>query len=77
MASTSTSSARLPGPHSSKNFQNAYPEAFEANVHMPPAGHYGNVETEIGRVVVQLCGPDFKYMNGETVTLEGGMGLRP
>ena len=31
---------------------------------------------EIGRVVVQLCGPDFKYMNGETVTLEGGMGQR-
>lgn len=60
-----------------ENFQNAYPEAFEANVHMPPAGHYGNVETEIGRIVVQLCGPDFKYMNGETVTLEGGMGLRP
>ncbi|HAX63600.1 MAG TPA: short-chain dehydrogenase, partial [Collinsella aerofaciens] len=45
-----------------------------ANVHMPPAGHYGDVEKEIGRVVVQLCGPDFKYMNGETVTLEGGMG---
>ena len=39
---------------------------------MPPAGHYGDVETAIGRVVVQLCGPDFKYMNGETITLEGG-----
>ena len=60
-----------------ENFQDAYPEAFKANVHMPPAGHYGDVEKEIGRVVVQLCGPDFKYMNGETVTLEGGMGLRP
>ena len=60
-----------------ENFQTAYPEAFEANVHMPPAGHYGDVETEIGRVVVQLCGPDFKYMNGETLTLEGGMGQRP
>ena len=53
-----------------ENFQDAYPEAFKANVHMPPAGHYGDVEKEIGRVVVQLCGPDFKYMNGETVTLE-------
>ncbi len=53
------------------------PRAFKANVHMPPAGHYGDVEKEIGRVVVQLCGPDFKYMNGETVTLEGGMGQRP
>ena len=60
-----------------ENFQDAYPEAFKANVHMPPAGHYGDVEKEIGRVVVQLCGPDFKYMNGETVTLEGGMGQRP
>ena len=60
-----------------ENFQDAYPEAFKANVHMPPAGHYGDVEKEIGRVVVQLCGPDFKYMNGETVTLEGGMGRRP
>ncbi|MBQ7954508.1 MAG: SDR family oxidoreductase [Lachnospiraceae bacterium] len=60
-----------------EQFQMAYPEAFEKNVHMPPAGHYGNVETEIGRVCVQLAHPDFKYMTGETLTLEGGMGLRP
>ena len=60
-----------------ENFKEAYPEAYEANVHMPPMGHYGNVETEIGRAVVQLCGPDFKFMSGETITLEGGMGLRP
>ena len=60
-----------------ENFQEAYPDAFEANVHMPPMGHYGNVETEIGRVVVQLANPDFKFMSGETLTLEGGMGLRP
>jgi hypothetical protein len=60
-----------------ENFQEAYPDAFEANVHMPPMGHYGNVETEIGRVVVQLANPDFKFMSGETLTPEGGMGLRP
>ena len=60
-----------------ENFQEAYPDAFTANVHMPPMGHYGNVETEIGRVVVQLASPDFKFMSGETLTLEGGMGLRP
>ena len=34
-------------------------------------------EEEIGRVCVQLASPDFKYMNGETLTLEGGMGQRP
>ncbi len=60
-----------------ENFQKAYPEAFKANVKMPPAGHYGDSELEIGRVCVQLANPDFKYLTGETLTLEGGMGLRP
>ncbi len=60
-----------------ENFQAAYPEAFKANVHMPPMGHYGDPEREIGRVCVQLCTRDFKYLSGETLTLEGGMGLRP
>lgn len=60
-----------------ENFANAYPDAFKENVKMPPAGHYGDVEHEIGRACVQLASPDFKYMNGETLTLEGGMGLRP
>lgn len=60
-----------------ENFSNAYPDAFKANVKMPPMGHFGDVEKEIGRVCVQLASPDFKYMSGETITLEGGMGLRP
>ena len=60
-----------------EQFEKAYPEAFKANVKMPPLGHYGDPETEIGRVCVQLAMPDFKYMSGETLTLEGGMGLRP
>lgn len=60
-----------------ENFEAAYPDAFKANVHMPPAGHYGDAELEIGRVCVQLASPDFKYMSGETITLEGGMGQRP
>ena len=60
-----------------ENFEKAYPDAFKANVKMPPMGHYGDPETEIGRVCVQLAHPDFKYLTGETLTLEGGMGLRP
>ena len=60
-----------------EQFQQAYPDAFKANVKMPPMGHYGNAETEIGRVCVQLASPDFKFMSGETLTLEGGMGQRP
>ncbi|MBE5922257.1 MAG: SDR family oxidoreductase [Lachnospiraceae bacterium] len=60
-----------------ENFEKAYPEAFKANVHMPPMGHFGDSELEIGRVCVQLASPDFKYMTGETLTLEGGLGQRP
>ena len=60
-----------------EQFRDAYPAAFKANVKMPPMGHYGNAETELGRVCVQLAMPDCKYMSGETLTLEGGMGQRP
>ena len=60
-----------------EQFQNAYPEAFKANVKMPPMNHFADPETEIGRVCVQLASPDFKYMTGETLTVEGGLGLRP
>ena len=60
-----------------ENWANQYPDAFKANVQMPPMGHYGDVEKEIGRACVALASPDLKYMTGETITLEGGLGLRP
>lgn len=60
-----------------EKFKNEHPKAFEENVAMPPLGHFGDPETEIGRVCVQLAGEDFKYLNGETITLEGGLGMRP
>ena len=60
-----------------EKFHKDYPLAFEENVEMPPMGFFGDPEKEIGRVCVQLAGPDFKYMTGETITLEGGLGLRP
>ena len=60
-----------------EQFQRAYPDAFEKNVHTPPMGYFGDPEENIGRVCVQLAHPDFKFMTGETLTLEGGLGLRP
>ena len=60
-----------------EQFKNVYPEAFDANVKMPPMGNYGDAEYDIGRACVQLASPDFKFMSGETITLEGGLGLRP
>ena len=60
-----------------EQFEQAYPDAFEKNVHTPPMGHFADAELEIGRSCVQLASPDFKYMSGETITLEGGLGQRP
>lgn len=60
-----------------EQFEKAYPDAFKANVHIPPMGRFGHSENDIGRACVQLASPDFKYMSGETLTFEGGMGLRP
>lgn len=60
-----------------ENFKNAYPEAFDKNVHVPPMGYFGHPEYDIGRACVALASPDLKYMTGETITLEGGLGLRP
>lgn len=60
-----------------EQFEKAYPDAFKANVHVPPMGRFGNTELDIGRACVSLASPDFKYMSGETLTFEGGMGLRP
>ena len=60
-----------------EKYAKAYPESFKKNWPTPPMGRFGDPELEIGRVCVQLAGPDFKYMTGETVMLEGGTSLRP
>ena len=60
-----------------ENFKAAYPEADEKNLRAVPAGRFGDPEQDIGRVCVHLGSPDFKYMSGETITLEGGLGQRP
>lgn len=60
-----------------ENFKAAYPEAYEKNLKAVPAGRFGDPEQDIGRVCVHLGSPDFKYMSGETITLEGGLGQRP
>ncbi len=53
------------------------PEAYEKNIKGIPMGRFGASEGDIGRVCVQLATPDFKYMSGETLTLQGGSGQRP
>ena len=54
-----------------------YPEAYDKNIKGIPMQRFGDSEKDIGRVCVQLASDDFKYMSGETLTLQGGSGQRP
>ena len=58
-------------------WREAYPEVYEQTIKSIPAGRFGDPETDIGRTAVFLCSEDAKYISGETITMQGGGGLRP
>ncbi len=60
-----------------ENFKKGYPEAYEKNLRAVPMGSFGDPEIDIRPRMLHLGSRDFKYMSGETITLEGGMGQRP
>ncbi|MDO5732743.1 MAG: SDR family oxidoreductase [Eubacteriales bacterium] len=60
-----------------ESWKDAYPEAYEKNVTVPPMGHFGDVELDIGNACVEITHEAFRYMTGQTITLQGGTGLRP
>jgi NAD(P)-dependent dehydrogenase (short-subunit alcohol dehydrogenase family) len=37
-----------------------------------PLGYVGDCERDIGRAVVFMCGPDARYITGNTITVDGG-----
>jgi len=44
-------------------------EAFQASI---PQGRVGECEEDIGRFVVQLCSEGSRYVNGQTIAVDGG-----
>lgn len=54
-----------------------YPELFEKTIQGIPLGRFGDPADDIGRVCVFLASEDAHYVTGETITLQGGSGLRP
>lgn len=54
-----------------------FPELFEKTIQGIPLGRFADPKEDIGRVCVFLASDDAHYVTGETITLQGGSGLRP
>lgn len=54
-----------------------YPDLFEKTIQGIPLGRFADPLEDIGRVCVFLASDDASYVTGETITLQGGSGLRP
>ena len=54
-----------------------YPDAFDGIVKTIPLGRYGDPKDDIGGVAVFLASDLSRYVSGETITAQGGSGLRP
>ena len=54
-----------------------YPELFAKTIKDIPLGRFADPVEDIGRVCVFLASKDASYVTGETITLQGGSGLRP
>jgi len=54
-----------------------YPDLYEKTIQGIPLGHFADPKNDIGRVCVFLASSDAEYVTGETITLQGGSGLRP
>lgn len=55
----------------------AYPDLFEQTIKAIPLQRFGDAETDIGGVAVFLASNMAVYVSGETITCQGGSGLRP
>ena len=50
---------------------------YEQTIKAVPMGKFADPEKDVGGVCVFLCSDAASYVTGETITLQGGSGLRP
>ena len=60
-----------------QQWKTEYPELFEKTIKDIPLGRFADPAEDIGRVCVFLASKDASFITGETITLQGGSGLRP
>ena len=58
-------------------WKEAYPEVYAQTIKGIPMGRFADPEKDIGAMCVLVASDETAYMTGETITLQGGSGLRP
>ena len=53
------------------------PEMFKKNLAEIPLGRYGDAQKDIGKVCVFLASYDAKSITGDTLFIQGGVGMKP
>lgn len=54
-----------------------YPDKYAENIKNIPMRRFGDPEKDIGRVCVFLASEDAAFISGDTISVQGGSGLRP
>ena len=62
---------------SAKAWRSANPELAQSMLQSIPLGHLGDPETDIGRAVAFLAGPDSDFITGMTMMVDGGQTILP
>lgn len=60
-----------------EEWKEAYPELYERTIQGVPMKRFADPEKDIGRLCIYLSSEDGAYITGETITVQGGSGLRP
>ncbi len=60
-----------------QKFKEEYPARYEQTIKGVPMGRFADPEQDVGGLCVFLCSDLASYITGETITLQGGSGLRP
>ena len=60
-----------------RKWKEEYPDVYAKTIKGVPLGRFGDAEKDIGRTCLFLASEDASYISGETITLQGGSGLRP
>ena len=60
-----------------KKFKEEYPDRYEQTIKGVPMGRFADPEKDIGALCTFLCSDDASFITGETITMQGGSGLRP